>query len=522
MYSTFLGGTGSDAGFGIKADASGNAYVVGTSASSDFAGAGKLRALGALQPALANTSGNAFIAKLNPAGAGATDLLYATYFGGNGNGTATLVPDQGFGIAIDSSNNAYVTGQTSSTDLPVFSFLPAGGALNGTSDAFVAKLTLIPTLAVSPLSLNFGVQPVGITTAPQTVTLTNNTSSAISFTGVAFSGGNPAAANADFASPSNTCGTSIAAGASCTISVTFTPSAPASAETATMDITDGDVNSPQHVSLNGTGSASAPGVALSPTSLTFGGQLLTTTSAAKTVTLTNNGNAALTINSIVASGNFAQTNTCPVSPATLAASGACTISVTFAPTAVGARTGTLTVTDNAGTGTQTVPLTGTGWDFTLTAPATFAVKKGSTGSFNVTITPLGGFNQAVTVACTGTTMPVTCTPVSPVTPADGVTPVTSAVSISAVGMILPPPSRPTPPMSIRQIVPLLLALSLLMCLFWTRRLQTRLGMVTAIIVLLALAGCGDNSKVQKGTTSLTITASSGGVSKTAPVVLTIN
>jgi len=77
-------------------------------------------------------------------------------------------------------------------------------------------------------------------------------------------------------------------------------------------------------------------------------------------------------------------------------------------------------------------------------------------------------------------------------------------------------------MSIRQIVPLLLALSLLMCLFWTRRLQTRLGMVTAVIVLLALAGCGDNSKVKKGTTNLTITAASGGVSKTATVALTIN
>jgi hypothetical protein len=77
-------------------------------------------------------------------------------------------------------------------------------------------------------------------------------------------------------------------------------------------------------------------------------------------------------------------------------------------------------------------------------------------------------------------------------------------------------------MSMRQIVPLLLALLVLMCLFRTRRLQTRLGMVTAIIVLLALAGCGDDSKVKKGTTNLTITASSGGVSKTAPVALTID
>jgi len=71
-------------------------------------------------------------------------------------------------------------------------------------------------------------------------------------------------------------------------------------------------------------------------------------------------------------------------------------------------------------------------------------------------------------------------------------------------------------------VPLLVALSLVMCLFRTRRLETRLGMVTAIAILLALSGCGDNSKVKKGTTNLTITASSGNVNKTATVALTIN
>src|SRR5437588_12855639 len=71
-----------------------------------------------------------------------------------------------------------------------------------------------------------------------------------------------------------------------------------------------------------------------------------------TVTLTNTGAAALTINSFAASGDFAATSTgasaCPMSPATLAASGTCTINVTFTPTASGARTGTLSVADNAG------------------------------------------------------------------------------------------------------------------------------------------------------------------------------
>ena len=521
-YSTYLGGASNDVGGGIRADGAGNAYVVGATGSIGFP-----ITAGALQPSYPGGQSDGFVSKLNPAGGGASDLLYSTFFGGNGAGH-----DQVFSVAVDTATppNVFITGETFSAPVAgKFPIFPNPGAfqttLKGTSDAFIAKLTLIPTLVVSPTSLNFGVQPIGVASAPQSVTLTNNTSDPIPFPGtsITFSGTNAA----DFSSPSNTCGASIAAGASCTVRAVFTPSV-AAGESATLVITvvitNGGVSSSQSfdVSLSGTGSAAAPSVALSVTSLTFGGQLLTTTSASKPVTLTNNGNAALTINSIAASGNFAQTNTCPVSPATLAASGTCTISVTFAPTAVGARTGTLTITDNAGGSPHTVSLTGTGWDFTVTAPATVTVKKGSTGSFNVTITPLGGFNQAVTVTCTGTTMPVTCTPVSPVTPADGVTPVTSAVSISAIGMILPPPSRPTPPMSMRQIVPLLLALSLLMCLFRTRRLQTRLGMVTAIIVLLALAGCGDDSKVKKGTTNLTITASSGGVSKTAPVALTIN
>ena len=525
QYSTYLGGTLTETGNAIAADAQGSAYVAGTTSSSDFP-----VTAGALQSTYPGASSDGFVSKLNPQGNGKADLVYSTYFGGSGGSGSSL--DQIHAIALDAANppNAFVTGETFSAPAPggKFPVFPAGAfqpTKKGTSDAFIAKLTLIPTLAVSPTSLAFGVQPVGVASAPQSVTLTNNTSDAIPFPGssVTFSGTNAA----DFTSPSNTCGASIAAGASCTVSAVFTPSV-AAGESATLVITvvitNGGVSSSQSfdVSLSGTGSAAAPGVGLAPTSLSFSGQLLTTTSAAKTVTLTNTGTSTLTINSVAASGDFVETNTCGTLPASLAAGANCTFSVTFAPTAVGARTGTLTITDNAGGSPHTVALTGTGWDFTLTAPATFTVKKGSTGSFNATVTPLGGFNQAVTIACTGTTTPVTCTPVSPVTPADGVTPVTSAVSISAVGMILPPPSTPTPPMSLRQIVPLLLALSLLMCLFRTRRLQTRLGMVTAIIVLLALAGCGDNSKVKKGTTNLTITASSGGVSKTATVALTIN
>ncbi len=363
-YSTYLGGTGGpyggDYGYAIKVDASGNAYVAGTTFSTDFAGAGTLKTLGAFRPTILNPNGEAFIAKLHPAGGGQGDLLYATYFGGS----TGVSPDVGFGIAIDSASppNAYITGETSSTDLPVSASAfqttlnETGGS--GIVDAYVAKLTLIPTLAIAPASPDFGVQPVGATSVPQTVTVTNNNNVTVSFGSIAITGTN----SGDFAKATDTCTPSVAAGAQCSVSVTFTPSV-AAAEAATLVFTDDDVNNPQNVSLSGTGSNS-PGVGLAPTGLDFGNQLLATTSAPMTVTLTNTGAAALTINSFAASGDFAATSTgasaCPTSPATLAAGGTCTINVTFTPTASGARTGTLSLADDAGGSPQMFSLSGNG------------------------------------------------------------------------------------------------------------------------------------------------------------------
>jgi hypothetical protein len=151
----------------------------------------------------------------------------------------------------------------------------------------------------------------------------------------------------------NTCGTSLGAGANCTIAVTFTPTASGSL-TGSITITDNASGSPQTVSLTGTGAA----IALSPASLTFSGVAVGATSAAQAVTLQNGGSTALTISGITPTTNFGEANTCGSS---LAAGASCTISVTFSPTASGSVTGTLTVTDNAGGtagSTQTVSLSG--------------------------------------------------------------------------------------------------------------------------------------------------------------------
>jgi len=133
IYSTYLGGNGDEYGAGIAVDNAGNAYVIGTTNSTDFP-----VTPGALQTvchggSYGGTCGDAFVVKLNPTGSA---LVYSTYLGGNGY-------DAGSGIAVDSAGNTYVTGYTESTDFPTMNPLqPAigGGGKGGIGNAFVTKI----------------------------------------------------------------------------------------------------------------------------------------------------------------------------------------------------------------------------------------------------------------------------------------------------------------------------------------------------------------------------------------------
>ncbi len=168
-------------------------------------------------------------------------------------------------------------------------------------------------------------------------------------------------ASANFGETNN-CGASVPAAGSCSINVTFTPTAVGNLY-GTLTVTDNNNGTPastQVVPLAGVG-LGAPAVSLSAGTLSFGSQIVNTTSAAQTVTVTNSGTATLTLGSITASGPFAQTNTCGLS---VAAGGICTISVTFTPTTAGSALGSVTLTDNAANSPQTISLTGTG----VTAP----------------------------------------------------------------------------------------------------------------------------------------------------------
>src|SRR5947209_7045916 len=202
-----------------------------------------------------------------------------------------------------------------------------------------------PVASLSPASLAFGSQVVGTTSAAQSVTLTNTGSSSLNISSVATMG--------DYAQTNN-CNASLGKGASCNINVSFTPTATGT-RSGTLSVTDDASGSPQTVALGGSGVATA--AALSPARITFAGQLVGTTSAAQTVTLSNTGSATLNIGSIATSGDYTQTNNCGGS---LDAGTSCSINVIFKPTNTGARAGTLSVTDNASGSPQKAALTGTG------------------------------------------------------------------------------------------------------------------------------------------------------------------
>ena len=199
-------------------------------------------------------------------------------------------------------------------------------------------------VTASPGALSFGSAVTGTTSAAQTVTVSNPTGSAASVSSISASG--------DF-SQTNTCGSSIAANGSCTVSVKFAPTATGS-RTGTLTVNAGGVTST--VSLTGTGTAPGPVLNATPASLSFAGTDVGSSSAAKAVTVTNSGTSPAAVSGVAVTGDFSQTNNC----SSVAAGSSCTVTVTFQPTASGTRTGTLTVTSNANNSPATVSLTGSG------------------------------------------------------------------------------------------------------------------------------------------------------------------
>ena len=249
--------------------------------------------------------------------------------------------------------------------------------------------------SLSPTSLNFGNQTVGITSTPQAVTLQNTGNINLTITLIQITGTN----SGDF-NQTNNCPSSLTPNGSCQISVTFTPTATGT-RNAAVSITDNAPGSPQSVPLTGVGVL--PAVTFSPTSLTFLTQLVFTTSKAQPVKLTNTGAGVLKIKHIAVANPFHQTNNCPSS---LGPGANCTISVKLHPVNKGVFHGAVRVTDNAAGGPQKVPLTGTG-TFVQLLPTklNFGTQPVGTRSLpkRITLTNKGDSTVMITgIAITGT------------------------------------------------------------------------------------------------------------------------
>jgi uncharacterized repeat protein (TIGR01451 family) len=206
VYSTVIGGLNADEGLGIARDSAGRIYVSGTTGSSNFP-----VTTDAFQSVY--NGNDAFIVKLNPAGAGASDLLYSTLFGGvSGGSNASDGNDKAHDIAVDPQGNFYIAGETGSPGLPTQNAFPGQTTHKGFSDGFVAKFldSSANTFAISGRVTNLSqnganfagivVQLTGSTTAMRTTDASGN----YSFTGLP-GGGNytvtPVRANYTFAPP---------------------------------------------------------------------------------------------------------------------------------------------------------------------------------------------------------------------------------------------------------------------------------------------------------------------------------
>ena len=397
-----------------------------------------------------------------------------------------------------------------------------------------------PFLSFSPGSLNFIGQALGTKSAPQAVTLTNIGSTALTINSITITGIN----SGDFAQTNN-CPISpatLAAGANCTASVTFTPSTSAT-ETASLKISDDAIGSPQTLALNGI--PAGPAVTLSPSVLVFSDQALGTTSAPQTSTLSSTGTAALTINSITItgtnSGDFAQTNNCPISPATLAAGANCIINVTFKPSTALSESALVSVSDNASGSPQTASLSGTGTSSSSAAfslavsPLSATVTAGQSATYTVTVTPTGGsFTSAVTLSCSNLPAMTSCA-FSPNSVTPGASPASSKLTIAttASSSLRIPARDPRGrwPLYAPWLTISVLGLLALLSLLW-RGTRRRLIQGFAIVILCGMValqiGCagilssGSRSGTPSGTyPNIAVTAVAGSQQASATLSLTV-
>ena len=219
--------------------------------------------------------------------------------------------------------------------------------------ANLAVNAVVPVAVLSPASVSFRTQPVATGSAQSAVSLINTGLGPLTINSITIAGAN----SGDF-SVGQSCPNPLGPGANCLLGVTFTPTA-AGPRKSSISVSDSAAGSPHTVVLTGVGTTAS----LSPTSLPFGNQTVNTSSTAQTITLTNKGGVTMNLWQIAILGaNVGDFSLSPPSTcgSTLGTGANCTVSVTFKPTAPGARTASVLFSDDGGGSPQAVSLTGTG------------------------------------------------------------------------------------------------------------------------------------------------------------------
>lgn len=261
-----------------------------------------------------------------------------------------------------------------------------------------ATTAIQPAITLSPSSLTFAAQQVGTQSPVQTLTVTNNGSAPAVF-------GSPVVTG-DFTETDTCAGQILATGSSCTVRIAFAPTA-TGARSGLLTLYANIPGGQATVALSGTGTTAAA-IVLTPLTLTFAATIVNQTAPSQNITISNLGGTTATLSTPTLSGNTADfalyINTCG---ATLAPSTGCTITITFTPTASGARSATFSITDNAGTtaaATQTATLSGLGespaTDTLSPLTLSFAQQQIGTNSVSqsVTLTNSGGVSLTLIAA----------------------------------------------------------------------------------------------------------------------------
>jgi hypothetical protein len=420
---------------------------------------------------ISNTS-NAAISLQTPILAGADFTLAANTCG------ASLGPSTGCTVAIAFTPKAsgVRNGTLTLTDAA------------GTQTASLSGVGTSPaTDALSPLALTFASQQMDTASATQQVVLTNSGDQPLTLIAAQITSGDFTVVNA--------CGNSLNPHSTCSVNVSF---APKNVGALTGVLTVSDQYRSQSVALNGVGLA-PPGVSLAPFStVDYPATGVGLTSAGQTVTLTNNGAVPLQIQSTVVAGDFAVvpgSSTCGVS---LAVSSACTMQVAFVPTVGGPRSGTLTVTDTAPNSPQTLVLSGTGVDFTLTSngPSSVTITSGENAVFPLLLSSAANIPGTVVFTCVGMPANSTCN-VTPNSVALGNTTtvsVTVLTGVSTSSLLAAPFVRHTRMLWLAMLIPL--------SLLRARKVRMRhLAGFSLLCLLVTANGCGAGRAIPAETAS---------------------